>query len=155
MNGTRKYHPVWGNSVTKEYTWYAFTDKWTLTQKFGIPTWSSRRRKTKLSMLLSFLEGGTKYSWEEIWRQSVEQRLKERPSRDCSTWWSIPYTFTKPRHCCGCQEVLVDRSCLLRVSVRVRQIQRQMLAAHHWTVHWVPNGRFRERTEGGNGVCNP
>jgi hypothetical protein len=24
----------------------------------------------------SFLEGGTKYSWEEIWRQSVEQRLK-------------------------------------------------------------------------------
>ena len=25
----------------------------------------------------------TKYSWEEIWRQSVEQRLKERTSRDC------------------------------------------------------------------------
>ena len=29
-----------------------------------------------------FLEGGTKYSREEIWRQSVKQRLKERPSRD-------------------------------------------------------------------------
>jgi hypothetical protein len=30
-----------------------------------------------------------------IWRQSVEQRLKERPSRDCYTWESIPYTVSK------------------------------------------------------------
>jgi hypothetical protein len=27
--------------------------------------------------------GGAKYSQEEIWRQSVEQRLKKRLSRDC------------------------------------------------------------------------
>jgi hypothetical protein len=27
-------------------------------------------------MLRSFLEGRTKYSWEEIWRKSVEQILK-------------------------------------------------------------------------------
>ena len=40
----------------------------------------------------------TKYSQEEIWRQSVEQRLKERPPRDCPTWGLIPYTFTKPGH---------------------------------------------------------
>jgi hypothetical protein len=31
-------------------------------------------------MLQCFLEGGTKYSQEEIWRQSVEQRLNEKPS---------------------------------------------------------------------------
>jgi hypothetical protein len=31
-----------------------------------------------------------KYSQEEIWRKSVEQRLKERPSRDCPT---IPTGF--------------------------------------------------------------
>jgi hypothetical protein len=43
-------------------------------------------------MLQSFLEGGTKYSWEEIWSQCVEQRLKERPLRDCLTWGSILYT---------------------------------------------------------------
>jgi hypothetical protein len=43
------------------------------------------------------LRGGTKYSQEEIWRQSVKQRLKERLSRDCPTWGSIPYTATKPR----------------------------------------------------------
>jgi hypothetical protein len=33
----------------------------------------------------SFLEEGTKYEWEEIQRQSVEQRLEVRLSRDCAT----------------------------------------------------------------------
>jgi len=33
-------------------------------------------------------------------KKSVEQRLKERPSIDCPTWKSIPYTVTKPRHYC-------------------------------------------------------
>ena len=42
------------------------------------------------------LRRGTKYSGEETWRQSVEQRLKERPSRDFPTW-GIPYTDMKPR----------------------------------------------------------
>lgn len=37
-------------------------------------------------MLQSFLEEGTKYSWEEIWKESVEQRLKESPSRDFPSW---------------------------------------------------------------------
>ena len=34
---------------------------------------------------LVFLRRDTKYPWENIQRQSVEQRLKERPSRDCPT----------------------------------------------------------------------
>jgi hypothetical protein len=46
----------------------------------------------------------------KIQRQSVEQRLKERSSRDCPTWEFILYTVTKPRHYCGCQEVLAERS---------------------------------------------
>ena len=37
MDGTRKYHPEGGNPVTKEYTWYALTDKWILAQKSRIP----------------------------------------------------------------------------------------------------------------------
>ena len=79
--------------------------------RYNSPTTrSSRRRKTKVWVLWSFLERGTKYSWEQIWRQSVEQRLKERPSRDCPTWGLISYTATKPGHCYGCQEVLADRS---------------------------------------------
>jgi hypothetical protein len=40
----------------------------------------SGRRKTNVWMLQFFLEGGTKYSREEIQRQNVEQQLKERPS---------------------------------------------------------------------------
>jgi hypothetical protein len=47
-------------------------------------------------VLQCFLEGGTKYSQEEIWRQSVEQRLKKRPSRESPTWGSILYTVAKP-----------------------------------------------------------
>jgi hypothetical protein len=67
-------------------------------------------------MLLSFLEEGTKYSKEFIQRQNVEQRIKERSSKDClppsplCTGESISYTVTKPRHYCECQEVLADRS---------------------------------------------
>ena len=40
-------------------------------------TRSSRRSKTKVQVLWFFSERGTKYSQEQIWRQSAEQRLKE------------------------------------------------------------------------------
>jgi hypothetical protein len=30
------------------------------------------------------------------------EKLKARPSSDCSTWGYTPYTVTKPRHYCGC-----------------------------------------------------
>jgi len=40
-------------------------------------------------------------------------------------------------------------------AARAWQIQRQMLAANHWTEHGVPNGGIRERIEGAEGVCNP
>jgi hypothetical protein len=58
---------------------------------------------------MSFLEGGSKYPWEEIQRQSLEQKLKERSSSDCPIWGSVQYIVTKPRHYCGCQQVLADR----------------------------------------------
>jgi hypothetical protein len=61
-------------------------------------------------MLQCFLGGLTKYSQEEIWNQSVEQRLKERPSRDCLTWESILFAATKPGLYCESQEVLTDGS---------------------------------------------
>ena len=41
---------------------------------------------------------------------TVEQRRKEKPSRDCPIWGSIPYTDTKPRQNGRCQEVLANRS---------------------------------------------
>jgi hypothetical protein len=42
-----------------------------------------KKKKIKVWVLQSFLEGVTKYSQEQIRRQIVEQRLKEMPSRDC------------------------------------------------------------------------
>jgi hypothetical protein len=56
-----------------------------------------KKKEDHVWMPQSFLEGETKYSGQKIWRQSMEQRLKERPSRDCPTWGSIPYTVTKHR----------------------------------------------------------
>ena len=37
MDGNRKYHPEFNNPITTEHTWYALTDKWILSQKFGMP----------------------------------------------------------------------------------------------------------------------
>jgi hypothetical protein len=44
-------------------------------QEEGKPVWT----------LWFFLEGGSKYPWEEIQRESMEQNLKELLSRDCPT----------------------------------------------------------------------
>jgi hypothetical protein len=107
------------------------------------------KKKTKMWMLKCFLEGGTKYSQEEIWNQSVEQRLKERSSRDCLTWASIPYTVTKPGCYCGCQEVLADGSLIWLPPQRLCQIylvvQRWMLAANHG----LSTGSLMEKLEKG------
>jgi hypothetical protein len=108
MDGTRKY-PEWGNPITKEHTWYAFTGKWILAQKLRIhkiqfTDHMQFKKKEDQSVDVSVLRRG------EIWRQIVEQRLKERPPRDCLTWESIPYTVAKPGNGWGCQEVNVDRS---------------------------------------------
>jgi len=52
--------------------------------------------------LLSKGNTGTKYGAET--EGKAIQRLPH--------WESIPYADTKPRHYCGCQEVLADRSLL-------------------------------------------
>jgi hypothetical protein len=90
-------------------------------------------------MLQCFLEGETKYSQEEIWRQIVEQRLKERPSRDCPTWGYIPYTVANPGHYCGFWEVLADRREIWLSPERLCQsltYSEGMLSANLWT-EWV------------------
>jgi hypothetical protein len=37
MDGSGGHHPEWGNTITKELTWYVLTDKWILAQKLRIP----------------------------------------------------------------------------------------------------------------------
>jgi hypothetical protein len=67
--------------------------------------------------ILQSLEQVTKYSQEQIQRQSVEQRQKERPSKDCPTWRSIPYSHQSqillwmPRSEC-CQKPDIAVSCV-------------------------------------------
>jgi hypothetical protein len=118
-------------------------------------------------MLQCILEGGTKYSQEEIWRQRVEQRLKERQSRDCTTWGSIPYTVTKPGCYCGCQEVFADRSLIWLSSERLCQSLTNTDVPEPDKYRcgcWQPtiglssgvlDGGVGEGTEGGERVCSP
>jgi hypothetical protein len=42
------------------------------------------KKSSVFVFMLQYLEGGAKYSREEIRIQSVKQKLKERPFRDCS-----------------------------------------------------------------------
>jgi hypothetical protein len=49
--------------------------------------------------------------------RNIGVKYVARP-RDCSTWGFIPYTVTKPRHDCGCQEWHAERSLVLLSSER-------------------------------------
>ena len=100
---------------SQKNTQYSLINKWILAHKLGIPKIQftdqvNLKKKTKVWILWSSLERGTQYPWEELQRQIVKQRLKEKPSRDCPTWRSIPYIVTKLRHYYGYQQVLADRS---------------------------------------------
>jgi hypothetical protein len=95
--------------------WYVLTDKWIVSQKFGIPqmqfTEHMKLKKEDQSVDTPIpLRRGNKHPLKELQKQSVKQSLKERPFRDCPSWGSIPYTVTKPRYYYRCQEVLTDRS---------------------------------------------
>ena len=79
----------------KRIQWYALTDKWILAQKLRIPNiqltdyMKLKKKEDQNVGALVFLRKGTKYSQEQLWRQSVGQRLKERPFRECLTWGFI------------------------------------------------------------------
>jgi hypothetical protein len=79
-----------------------------------------KKKEDQVWMLQSFLEEGPKLLRKEILRLSVEQRLKERSSRNCPTWTFILYTDTKSRQYCRCQ-LLADRSLILLSPERLCQ----------------------------------
>ena len=99
MDGCGRYHPEWDNPIQKQKqnkTKKPHTDMHSLISGYYLrsseyprynskTTWNSRRRKTNVWIIWSFLEGGTKFPWKELQRQNLEQRLKERASRDCPT----------------------------------------------------------------------
>ena len=108
-----------------EHTWYTLTDNWISAQKFGIPKIQfTDHMKLKLKedqcvnvwILQSFLQRGTKYSWiknqDKVWsRDQMRGHLKPAPPGE-----SIPYTVNKPRLYYGCQPVLAERTCLIKLS---------------------------------------
>jgi hypothetical protein len=109
-------------------------------------------------MLQSFSERGTKYSWEEIWRQSVEQRLKERPSEIAPPVHPSHVQSPNPDSIVDVKKCLLTGiwySWLLRGSSRAWKMQRQKFTVKYWTEHGVSNEGDRERTEGAEGVCDP
>ena len=79
MDGTRKYHPEWGNRITKEHTWYALTGKWILAPKLQITKIQftdhmKLKKKEDQSVGATVLFRRRLEYWQEkIWRKRVEQ----------------------------------------------------------------------------------
>jgi hypothetical protein len=69
------------------------------------------KKKEDQSVDTSFLlRMGNKILMERVTETKFGAKMEERPSRDCPTWGSIPYTTTKPRHYCICQKDFADRT---------------------------------------------
>jgi hypothetical protein len=56
------------------------------------------------------LRMGNKIPIEGVTEKSLELRKKKGPSRDCPTWGYGPYTTTKLRQYCICQQNFSDRT---------------------------------------------
>jgi hypothetical protein len=74
MDGTRKYHPEWGNPIIKENSLYALTDKCILTQKLGIlkikfiDHMNFKKKEDQSVGVPVLLRRKAKYLQEQIWR---------------------------------------------------------------------------------------
>ena len=108
-------------------------------------------------ILQCFLEAGTKYSQEKIWRQSVDQRLKESPYRDCPTWGSISFIVTKPDTIVDAGKYLLMAGAFFREAQPERDKYRRGCSQPTigLSTDRVPYGGVREGTEGVEGVCSP
>ena len=143
MGGTRMYYPEWGNPLTKEHTWYAFTDKWILAQKLQIPKIQfndhMKLKKEEQSVGVSvLLRLGNKILMEANIEKKCGEETAGKASKNCPTWWSILYTVTKPRYYCGCQKVHSDRSLTHLSPHRLCQSLTNTEAdAHSQSLNWA------------------
>jgi hypothetical protein len=91
--------------------------------------------------------------------------VKERSFIDCPSWGFIPYTVTKHRHYCGCQQVHAERSliwlsperpCQSLINTKMDACSQPLDGAcNHPTECGVSNRGVRESSEGVEGVSNP
>ena len=146
-----EYHPEWGNSVTKEHTWDVFSGKWILAPKFRIykiqftDYMKSKKKEGKNVDASVLLIRWTNYPQDEIWRQIVAQALKERTSRDCTTWGSIQCIATKQKCYCGCREVLADGSLIWLSPERLYQsLTNREVDPHSQQLDWGQGSPMKE-----------
>ena len=91
----------------------------------------------------------------EKWRQSREQKLKERLSSDCSTWESIPHTATKPRYYCRWWDVLADTALSWEALPEPDKFRGGSSQSTIGLRSGIPNGGVGEGTKGAEGICSP
>jgi hypothetical protein len=72
-------------TAIKNNEFMEFLDKWMDVDNILSEVSQSEKNTLINGSSESFFEGGTKYPLKELQRQSSEQSLKERPSRDCPT----------------------------------------------------------------------
>jgi hypothetical protein len=138
---------------SQKHTWYAHTHKWILASKLGIPKVQLTdhmkfKKKENQSVEASILGRENKILTGGN-TKGVEQRLKERSFRDCSTWGSIPYTGAKPRHYCGCQQVLVDKRLIRLSPERFCQSQTNSETEAQKTIIGLSTGSPKDEIEKG------
>ena len=107
MDGSGWYLPKGDNPITKEHTWYAFTDKWILSQKLRITKIQSAKpmklkKKEDQSVDTSFLlrmgnkmsmEGviETKFAAETEWIQRLPHSgINPINNQQTQTLWQMP-----------------------------------------------------------------
>jgi hypothetical protein len=69
-----------------------------------------KKKKDQSVDTLLLLRTENKIPLEGVTETKFGAKMKERPSRDCPTQGSIPYTTTKPRQYCICQKDFADRT---------------------------------------------
>ena len=117
-------------------------------------TWKSRRRKTKVWILRSFLEGGSEITIEGV----TEANFRAEPDRMTIQRLSHPGIHPINNHQQDANKILLIGawySYLLRGSASAWQTQKCMLTAIHGTEHRVPIEGARESTQVVEGICSP
>jgi hypothetical protein len=144
MDESGDYHPEWGNPVTKEHTWYVLIDKWILAQNLRIPMiqfakhMKLKNKEDQSVDTLFLLRMGNKIPMEGVTETKCGAETEGKAIHRLTTWGSIPYTVTKPRHYCGCQQMLADRSLILLTPERLCQcLTNTEVEAHSHSLDWA------------------
>ena len=165
MNGSGGYHPVWGNPITNELTWYALTDKWMLAQKLRLPKIQfakhmKLKKKEDQSVVTSILlrmgeqnTHGRSYR-DKVWKVTAEMEGKTIQRLPHLGLHPINKTQTLLHMCSKILLTGLWYSFLLWGYASAWQTQKWMLTVSHWMEHRALNGLARESTQGAKGVYN-